>query len=177
MDELIEQLTPQQALSVIRRLAERGGSVAKAVVSEARKLLAAVDVDETADAVLFALDSIDIQDLWNRSGKSRYGYTSPDEAAVEILEQELEPFLDQVRRYRELGMTDQEKTYCMGVVLGLYRYDRESKSEFHEWAVDLPGDSAGCLLDEWREGGPSLAAIGEMKEFLARSCPEWSNSM
>ena len=65
----------------------------------------AVDLNETADEVFRALDSIDVQDCWARSGKSRYGYTEPSEAAVELVEEELRPFYDQAARYQELGMT------------------------------------------------------------------------
>jgi hypothetical protein len=43
----------------------------------------------------------------NRSGRSRDGYTSPDEAAAEMIEAELQPFCDQFERYQELGMAEQ----------------------------------------------------------------------
>ena len=81
---------------------------------EAKNLLIAVDVDETADEVFCVLDSIDVQDCWDRSGKSGHGYTEPSEAAVELMEEELQPFYDQAKRYRELGMAEQETTYSMG---------------------------------------------------------------
>jgi len=35
----------------------------------------------------------------------------------------------------------------MGVILGIYRYEHESKSEFREWCVDVPIECAGYLLD------------------------------
>ena len=31
-----------------------------------------------------------------------------------LVEEELQPFYDQAKRYRELGMAEQEATYCMG---------------------------------------------------------------
>jgi len=89
-------------------------------------------LDGTADEVSVVLDSIDVQDCWDRSGSSRDDYTSPDEAAAEIIEEELQPFFDQVERYHELGMPEQEGAYCMGVIFGIYRYEQESKSEFRE---------------------------------------------
>jgi hypothetical protein len=90
-------------------------------------VLTEIDLDETAEEVFLILDSIDVQDCWDRSGGRRDGYTSPDEAAAEIMEEELQPFFDQVVRYHELGMPEQEATYCMGVILGICRYERESK--------------------------------------------------
>src|SRR5438128_5668073 len=103
-------------------------------------VLTGFDLDETAEEVFLILDSIDVQDCWDRSGGSRDGYTSPDEAAAQIMEEELQPFFDQVVQYHELGMPEQEATYCMGVILGIYRYERVSKSEFREWSVDVAAE-------------------------------------
>ena len=53
-------------------------------------VLTEIELDKTADEVFVVLDSIDVQDCWDRSGSSREGYTSPDEAATEIIEEELQ---------------------------------------------------------------------------------------
>lgn len=128
--DAIKNLTPEQALEVVKRLSGKGGKIQEAVLAEARDVLSEIDLDETADEVFFVLDSIDVQDCWDRAGSSRNGYTSPDEAAVEIMEERLQPFLDQTRRYHELGMPGEEMTHCMGLILGIYRYEHESKSKF-----------------------------------------------
>ena len=74
---LIKKLTAEQALEVVKRLSEKGGEIGEAVLAEVKSLLMGVDVDETADEVFCVLDSIDVQDCWARSGRSRYGYTEP----------------------------------------------------------------------------------------------------
>jgi hypothetical protein len=174
MDDVIKKLTAEQALEVVNRLSEKGGKIREAVLAEARNLLTAVDLDETADEVFSVLDSIDVQDCWARSGKSRYGYTEPSDAAVEIVEEELQPFYDQAKRYRELGMPEQETIYCMGVILGIYRYEHESKSEFREWCEDVPIECAGYLLDTWRKRNKGTAAARAMNEFIQSRCPKWA---
>jgi hypothetical protein len=130
MNDVIKKMTAEQALDVVKRLSEKGGEIGEALLAEAKNLLMAVDVDETADEVFRVLDSIDVQDCWNRSGSFHHGYTDPSEAAVELVAEELQPFYDQAKRYRKLGMAEQETTCCMGVILGIYRYEHESKSEF-----------------------------------------------
>ncbi len=95
--DVIKKLTAEQALEVIKRLSGKGGKLQEAVLAEARDVLSEIDLHETADEVFFVLDSIDVQDCWDRAGSSRNGYTSPDEAAVEIMEERLQPFLDQTR--------------------------------------------------------------------------------
>lgn len=59
MDEVIKKLTAEQALEVVKRLSEKGGEIRAALLAEARNLLMAVDVDETADEAFCVLDSID----------------------------------------------------------------------------------------------------------------------
>ena len=174
MDDLIKKLTAEQALEVVKRLSEKGGEIGEALLAEARNLLTAVSVENTADEVFCVLDSIDVQDCWDRSGSSRHGYTEPSEAAVELVEEELQPFYDQVERYQKLGMAEQDTTYCMGVILGIYRYEDESKSEFRKWCVDVPLECAGYLLDTWRERHQDTASAETMDEFIQRRCPKWA---
>ena len=140
LDDVIAKLTPDQALLIVGRLASLGGEISQAVLVEAINALNEVEVAGTADEVFAALDTIAVEECWDRSGASRYGYTSPAEAAAERINEELEPFLDQINRYHELGMFEQEIAECQGVLLGLYRYERESKSEFRGWSEDIPGD-------------------------------------
>jgi hypothetical protein len=177
MDDVISKLTAEQALKIVERLGRKGGDIQEAVRVEAMNVLTEIDLDETAEEVLLILDSIDVQDCWDRSGGSRDSYTSPDEAAAEIMEEELQPFFDQVERYHGLGMPEQEAAYCMGVMLGIYRYERESKSEFREWSVDIPAECAGFLLDQWLERNSDKTSIHAMHEFISRRCPEWSKRL
>jgi hypothetical protein len=174
MDDVTSKLTPEQALKIVERLRRKGGKLREAVVTEAMNVLTEIDLDGTADEVFVVLDSIDVQDCWDRSGGSRDGYTSPDEAAAEIIEEELQPFFEQVERYHELGMPEQEADYCMGIIVGIYRYERESKSEFREWSVDIPAECAGFLLDKWRKRNRAKASINAMREFIGNRCPEWA---
>ena len=173
LNDVIDKLTPYQALAVVRRLALRGGEIREAVLAEAMTVLDEVDVDEIADAVFDALGLLAVEECWDRSGSSRDGYTSPDEAAAEMIDEELEPYLDQAERYHQLGMFEQERAQCQGVILGLYRYERLSKSEFRGWCEDIPGDCALSLVFAWRERNQDAAASGEMRAFIRQHCPQW----
>ena len=174
MTDVIGMLTAEQALVILGRLCRTEGALRDAVVAEAMSVLTEIDVDPIADEVFVALESIDVQNCWDRSGQSRDGYASPDEAAAEIVEEELQPYLDQIERYRALAMPEQELAFCMGVLLGIYRYPRESKSEFSEWSADIPAECAGLLMDQWRERQKDEAGVGAMEAFIRARCPEWT---
>jgi hypothetical protein len=175
MTDVIGKLTSEQALEIVERLARKGGDIRDAVVAEAMKVLTQFSLDDVAQEVFDALDLIDAQDCFDQAGSSRDGYTSPDEAAVDIIEEELQPFFDQVERYHELGMGEQEATYCMAVILGVYRFEHESKSEFKKLAADLPAECAGNLMEDWRGRNPEQAGIDAMYAFIRERCPKWAS--
>jgi hypothetical protein len=174
MDDVISKLTAEQAARIVERLGRKGGEIGEAVVTEAMNVLTEIELNEIADDVFDALDSIDLQECWDRSGSTRDGYVSPDEAADEIIDEELHPFFEQIERYHELGMPDQEATYCMGVLSGIYRYERDSQSEFKAWCVDIPNERARLLLDKWQKRNIATAAINTVHKFIRESCPEWT---
>lgn len=175
MTDVIGKLTAEQALEVVERLCRKGGEVRDAVVAEAIDLLTEFSLEETADEVFDALDLVDIQECWDQSGGSDVSYTSPAEAALEIIEQELQPFFDQVERYHDLRMAEQETTYCMAVIFGIYRFEHESKSKFKQLAEDIPAGCAGNLLEDWRARNPEQARIEAMYAFIRERCPKWAS--
>jgi hypothetical protein len=99
----------------------------------------------------------------------------PMRRRLKLSRRRLQPFFDQVDRYHELEMPEQETAYCMGVIVGIYRYERESMSEFTEWSVDIPAECAGFLLDRWRKRNREKDSADVMQEFIRERCPEWSN--
>jgi hypothetical protein len=176
-NDVIGRLTAEQALRIIQQLSRRGDEIGEAVRAEAMEVLTGVDRDETAEEVFCALDALDVEDCWDRSGASRDGYTSPDEAAAEMIEAELQPFCDQQERYQELDMSEQESAYCMGVILGLYRFARESESEFRDWSTDIPAECARDLLDQWLAQNREARRIDAMRDFIREYCPEWATCL
>ena len=130
--DILAQLTPEQALGIVRRLYEKNEDIRMAVMEEANSVLEAIDCNEIAEEVFSSLDSLDVHDLWDNSGAKRDGYISPHEAATEMIERELEPFLDQIRCCYELKMFPQAQACCMGILQGLYHFDQESKSELKD---------------------------------------------
>ena len=173
-DNAIENVSPEQALEILKRLAKDDSpAIRKQIEREAERVLKTVDVEEVCEEVYSALDGIDVHELWDRSGAGRDGYCGPEEMAVEMMEEELEPFSSQVFRYLEMGMANEAKLYCMGVLKGIYQYEQESQSEFKDWAADIPGDSFDCLLSDWKKKAADADNHKEMREFVNKECGKW----
>jgi hypothetical protein len=174
MNNVAGKITSEQALLIVERLCRKGGDVRDAIVAEAISLLSEFSLEEIADEVFDALDLIDIQDCLDLAAAHGGSRTATAEAAVDVIEEELQPFFDQVERYHDLGLIPQEATYCMGVLAGIYRFEQESEAEIKSLAGDLPREYAGTLLDDWRKRNTDKAGVEAMEEFVREGCPKWA---
>lgn len=80
----------------------------------------------------------------------------PGDAAYEMFEETLEPFVEESRKYQKLGMYTEAKHFCMGLLKGIYLFEKESSIEYKDWAADVPKNCFGCILDEWKKRQDSL---------------------
>jgi len=174
MGNLIDKIPPNEALTILQQLAKTDKRIEQKIMEIAEDIIRDVDVEEICEEVFFVLDEIDVHDLWDRSGPTTYGYISPEEMAAEMMEEKLDPFNQEVIRLCELNMQKEAKLYCMGVLKGIYKYAHESKSEFKDWAADVPGECFSYLVDEWKKRSKNDAEIKEMNSFLKKECSRWA---
>jgi hypothetical protein len=173
MKNLLDKISPNEALEIIKFLAKTDKQIKKKILDIAETMIKDIEYDSICDEVFWALDEIDVHELWNSSGSTVDGYISTGQMAVEMIEKELEPFQQEVFRLTELGMSQEAKLYCMGVLKGIYMYEHDSKSEFKDWATDIPGECFRYLLDEWKKRSKKKSDIKKMDEFLMKECENW----
>ena len=167
-------ITPDDAFVILQTLAKEDKEIAKRIKQLAMEYLSDVDVKGIADEVYSALDCIDVHDLWDNAGPTRDGYVDVTELAWEMFEEALEPFLKELKKYQKLSMPTEAKYKCMGILQGIYRFEKESNSEFKDWAVDAPGENFSAVLDEWRDGCESPEDLQEMEQFIQDNCSKWA---
>jgi hypothetical protein len=79
--DILDIITPDQALIVLKQLAVQDPKINKKAREIALGLVDDVDVEGVTEEVFWALDSIAIEDVWDRSGSKRDGYVDPGDAA------------------------------------------------------------------------------------------------
>ncbi len=149
---LLERLEPSEAAATLRRLLEAHPDLASEAEGIARSLLHQVEYQEVATEVEDAIRALDYENLNARAGSHEWGYVEPSEAAVEILEETVEPFLEDLKRHLELGLEAEALEICKGLVLGCYRLSEREGSDVLGWAPDFPGEAAGNALKVWYTG-------------------------
>lgn len=179
---VLEHLKAEEAQDVLRRLLAAHPDLGAEAETIARSLLGEVTFEAVAAAVEDAVRAMDLEDLNGRAGRHEWGYVGPDEAAWEILEETVEPFLDDMKRQIELGLEVEPLEICKGVLLGLYRIEHGKRGELAEWAPDFPAEAAGGAIETWqREMQTKKAArVGDRRnrpafpqDFIDRFVPEW----
>lgn len=130
---VLERLAPDEARTVLHRLLVGHADLRAEAEQIALGLLGEVTFQSVADDVECALRALDLDDLGSRAGQHHAGYTSPTEAAWELLQEVVDPFLSDMKRQIDLGLAVQALEICKGVLLGLYRIRHMKGDEFLRW--------------------------------------------
>jgi tRNA isopentenyl-2-thiomethyl-A-37 hydroxylase MiaE len=165
MKNFIQSLSADEASQVLRGLLHDHPDLTKKAYDIAMEIVGEVDADAIMSEVFNELDSLDIDDLNARSGRTRYGYVDPVDAAWELVEEALEPFINEMRINQQRGLPVAAKTYCIGIIKGLWKYEKESSSDLADWVPDARSEFIHTVVDEWKCGNPDDDDIAEVMSF------------
>lgn len=110
-----------------------------------------VDVNEVADSLYEDLNFLDVRELWDSSGSTRYGYVEPDERAGEMIEEVLDSYFDDLKKYVKLSKNKEAMLFCKGMLKGLYKFDKESTAEFSDWVVEVVYEFIPMVYGKFKE--------------------------
>lgn len=139
----LDRLKADETAVVLRLLLEKHPDLRKEVEALAKSVIGDVSVEDIADEVEDAVRGLDLDDLNSRAGSHAYGYVEPTEAAWELVEEAVMPFIEDIKRRVEAGQQAAALNTCVGVVLGLYRLRHSQGDDFLGWASDSPDEMAG----------------------------------
>jgi hypothetical protein len=126
-----------------------------------------------AEEVEFVLRGLDIDQLNGRAGYRRgAGYVGTGEAAEELLDEALLPFLDDLTRRGTLGLTRAAAEYAVGILDGLYRCRDGGSESLLEYAPDYGIERASDVVARCGELGVDLP-VDDLVELL----PEWDAAL
>ena len=144
-------------------LREPAEACAAQVMTDADRLAVADDVED-------ALQRRDIEELNTRAGyRPGRGYVHPAEAADEILDEVLQPFLDDLRRRAGFGMRSAAIELAAGIMLGLYNCRQGNSETLLEYSPDYAAERASDVVSDCARLGIELPTV-ELLDLM----PEWS---
>lgn len=166
---VVDRLKPEEAETVLHRLLAAHPELRAEAEQTARSLMGEVSFESIAEEVEDAVGALDLDDLNSRAGRHEWGYTEPTEAAWELLEKAVGPFLEDMKRQMELGLATEALEICKGVVLRLYRLRDRKEDAFLGWASDFPEEAAADPVSAWAPGSARGDLAGEVREGAKHS--------
>jgi hypothetical protein len=134
------------------------------------RLMRDADRSAVADDVGGALQGLGIDELSGRAGyRPGFGYFDPAEAADEILDEALQPFLDDLQRRAGLGIGSAATEVAAGILLGLYNCRDGGPETLLEYAPDYAAERASAVVSDCTRLGIELRA--ELVDLM----PTWSD--
>lgn len=180
---VLDGLKPEEAQAVLHHLLAAHPDLGTEAESIARSVLREVTFESVAEEVEEAVRALDRDDLHGRAGRHEWGYVEPDQAALDVLGEAVDPFLEDMKEKFKMGLQAEALEICKGIVLGLYHVHKGG-GELLEYAPEFPEEHAGWVVDIWRVGGDEqkaarrtrpLAGKGPAlpKDFVDRFVPDW----
>jgi hypothetical protein len=171
--EIVRHLSPDDALAILRILVRDNAPLAARIAEIATSYLSEVDPEQVAADLYGKLDMLEVEEVWDRAGPTRHGYVETGEAAEEMIDEVVDPLLQEMLKYHALGMRAQENRMCRGLLLGLYLFEHESKTEFKDWAIGTAAEFSSEVLDRWKEGSPSQEDVQAIRRFIDDELDGW----
>ena len=166
MKNFLQTLNANEASQVLTALLANDPALVEKAYAIATEIVGDANVDEICDDVYHALNSLDVDDLYSSSGRTRHGYVDPSERAWEMFEEALYPFIDEMKKSQQRSLPLEAKIHCIGIIEGLLKYEEKSYSDLKEWVPDALSEGITTVVDEWKEGNPSSDDIAEVMNIV-----------
>jgi len=170
--DILESISADEALTVLQELVASNQTLRKRAEKIAFAMLTDVDVEEVAEEVFMALESLRVEDVWDNSGSTREGYIDTGTCAWGMFDDALKPVIQQMPKCQLLSLHEQAKAYCMGILKGIRCFETESESEFKNWAIDAPGEYFVSTYRDWKKEARNKKEVAEVRRFINSLCPE-----
>jgi len=171
-------LSGEQALQVLSMLRQNHPELESEISQLSSGVFNDVSIEDVAQEVYYALNSLEAHDCWEASGRQwDGGYRDEYEVADEMVMEAFSPFLFQINTFHAIGEFASELIYIEGVLKGLYQFQKEATTDFSDYTEDYPDTFASDILSDWSHRHPDdSSSLETLHSFLSEKCPSWADS-
>ena len=163
----LDTLSAAEKATVLDELLAARPDLRELAEAYAAQVMTDADRAAVADDVEDALQGLDIEELNTRAGyRPGRGYVHPAEAADEILDEALQPFLDDLQRRAGLGTRSAAVELAAGILLGLYNCRDGNSETLLEYSPDYAAERASGVVSDCARLGIELPTSNS-----STSCP------
>ena len=148
-ENFLDAISNEDAAQILKILYAQDVKMARRIKHVIHEYSSDIDVGQIAKDIYSSLDRLDVAELSQRSGSTPHGYIEPGEMAYEIFAEVVEPFWARMKKYQKLAKLKEAKLYCVGILKGIYRYEKESRSQFKDWIGDGVSEHFYWICEEY----------------------------
>jgi hypothetical protein len=167
---MLSALEPAERSRVLDQLLAGHPELVEEAGRIAADILGDIAVDEMAEELTWAVEALELDDLASRAGpQTGRGYVHETEAAYELVEELVRPYVDDIQRRAELGLHGPASVVALGTVAGLYQCAPASDGTVLGYA----GEDTLKDLADWVRREAANARVDLPADQLATLCPDW----
>lgn len=151
---------------ILRSLIRQYPEIAARAEELAEEILLDVDIEDIANSLADDLNGPAIEAVWDSSGGTRDGYVDPSERAYEMLEEIINPYIDEMKIYILRDMKDQSRDYCAAILLGMHKFETEYSSLVLGEVPDFCYDMSQYVREKWEESVEDEEQVKLLSGFL-----------
>lgn len=153
----LDALSAAEKAAVLDQLLAARPDLRQPAEAYAAQVMAGADRSAVASDVEDALQGLGIEELNTQAGyQPGRGYVHPAEAADEILDEALGPFLDDLHRRAGFGMRSAAAGLAAGIMLGLYHCRHGNSETLLEYCPDYAAERASGVVSDCARLGIEL---------------------
>ncbi len=74
----------------------------------------------------------------------------------------MNPFIDEMKKAQKRALPAAAKAHCIGIIRGLWKFEKEAITDFAEWVEDAPCEYVDAAVKEWKKSKPGKKDIAEV---------------
>lgn len=170
---ILSQLKGREALLILQELVRERPELEKRIQELAHNQLEGVEVEDVAEEVFYDLESLQIEELWEDEDLNGHECIEPHDIMEEMLSNTILHHVEEMNRYLSLDMGKEARDYCLGIIIGLNQYEKESIALINNWSLETPRYFITEILEEWKKREKDPYLLQSFKERLQREFPDW----
>jgi len=173
---VLDKMSSGELADVLRALLKKHPHLKSEAQAIAVEIVSAPSIEDTAEEVLDALTSLDLDSLNDQAGSHSWGYVEPTEAAWELLQEAVEDIVADMKRRMQLGLDTAAEAMCCGIVVGLHNAKDVGSDGPLGWSPDFPEEEACQAVAELLRTCPAkkrAAVRDRLLDALGDRVPSW----
>lgn len=170
--DILSHLKGPEALFILKELIKEDPHLTQRIHELAYLQLEGVEVEDVAEEVLYDLESLEMDELLDYH-IADHSFIEAEDIADEMLAHTMLHHVEEMNRYLNLNMGKEARDYCLGILIGLSKYEKESVPLLRGCTTENTQFYIVEILEEWKKKEKDPYLLKSFDDRLKEEFPDW----